>query len=493
MSDEQLVITEAGFLSEFFNQHTQRTDRPFCFILGAGVSRSSGIRTGAQMAEVWLREVYEAENFDGLSLEEWATAERLGIKDFQLQNLANFYPQLYRRRYGNHEQAGYAFLESQMEGKEPSYGYSVLSYLLSETPHRVVVTTNFDNLVADALSIHSSRFPLVIGHDALAQYAAVELRRPLVAKIHGALGFSPKSQPDEISNLAAGWQVALKRILDRYTPIVIGYEGNDGSLMGFLNSLPPGIPDNVFWCVYAPGAKPIDCLKHVPPEVQKFVWSRAGRFVPIPGFDQLMAKLLTKLREKGSVPDLYERLKERARQRERSYDEQQRTLFEASVVTAAVQRGGSVVATETGLDNSLSKAVSEIAANRKDKPWWIWLREAQAAPDANAKQAIDSQAHEALSELDYAQFLDQLGEVETAGEHYKRVLSEHPNDALSLVQYARYLINLERVDEAEDYFRRALDAAPGSPFALLSYANFLRNIRKQPEKARELEVEAGLR
>src|SRR4051794_2486887 len=260
MGDDKLVITEVGFLTEFLNQHTQQTERPFCFILGAGVSCSSGIITGGEMAKVWLRELYEAENFDGLTLEKWATAERLGIEGFKIETLASFYPELYQRRYGDYEQAGYAFLESQMEGKEPSYGYSVLSYLLSETPHRVVVTTNFDNLVADALSIHSSRFPLVIGHDTLTQYAAVELRRPLIAKIHGALGFSPKSHPDQISHLPTGWCDALRRIFDRFTPIVIGYEGNDGSLMGFLKSLPSDIPDRVFWCVYAPAKKGVDCL-----------------------------------------------------------------------------------------------------------------------------------------------------------------------------------------------------------------------------------------
>ena len=68
MGDDRLVITEAGFLTEFLNQHTQRPERPFCFILGAGVSRASGIFTGGEMANVWLRELYEAENFDGVSM-----------------------------------------------------------------------------------------------------------------------------------------------------------------------------------------------------------------------------------------------------------------------------------------------------------------------------------------------------------------------------------------------------------------------------------------
>ena len=83
MDDEKLVITEAGFLRAFLNQHIKRPEQPFCFILGAGVSRSSGIPTGGEMAMVWLRELHEAANFESLSLEEWATPKRVGINDFR--------------------------------------------------------------------------------------------------------------------------------------------------------------------------------------------------------------------------------------------------------------------------------------------------------------------------------------------------------------------------------------------------------------------------
>lgn len=130
MGDERLVITEAGFFREFLNQHTNRPERPFCFILGAGASRSSGILTGGEMAKVLLRELHEAANFDDLSLEEWATPERVGINEFRIDDLARFYPQLYQRRYGDDEQGGIAFLESEMDGKEPSYGYSVSANLV---------------------------------------------------------------------------------------------------------------------------------------------------------------------------------------------------------------------------------------------------------------------------------------------------------------------------------------------------------------------------
>jgi len=491
MSDEQLVITEAGFLTEFFNQHSQRTDRPFCFILGAGVSRSSGIRMGGEMAEVWLRELYEAENFKGLSLEEWATPEQLRIKDFKLDKLASFYPQLYLRRYGGWEQAGYAFLESEMERKEPSYGYSVLSYLLSETPHRVVVTTNFDNLVADALSIHADQFPLVIGHDALAQYAAVELRRPLVAKVHGALGFSPKSQPDDIADLPEGWCTALERILNRYTPIVIGYEGNDGSLMGFLESLPANVPDRVLWCVYAPDTKGTECLQRVSPGVRNYVQSRHGRFVPIRGFDELMAQLLTKLREKGSVPDLYARLMDRARKREQSYDEQQRKLVQG--VPAPADKSKGEVASPKAADVGLSAAVSEIAESRKDKPWWVWFKEAAAAPDRETKRSVYLRAVEALPDSapmhrSYALFLaDTPNDFDEAEQHYQRALAIDSKDKLNLAFYGDFLDRRRKMpDQAEDYFKRALEESPDDDYILTRYADFLYEKRADTNKAEEL-------
>lgn len=437
MADNKLVITETGFLTEFLNQHTQRTDRPFCFILGAGASQSSGIPTGAEMAQVWLRELHEAENFDGLSLEEWATGERLDIEGFTIGDAANFYPQLYQRRYGDHEQAGYAFLESQMEGKEPSYGYSVLAYLLSETAHRIVITTNFDNLVADGLSIHSSRFPLVIGHDSLAQYATVELRRPLVAKIHGALGFSPKNHPDDISQLPEGWQKALARILDRYTPIVIGYGGNDGSLMGFLEALPAHIPDRIYWCVRVSDANRNDFVESVCPAVREYVQSRRGRFVPIRGFDELMAKLLRKLGEKGTIPDLYQRLQDRHRERERNYDNQQRRLFEAAVSSDLPRGSGGNLQSQI-VDPDLVEAVSEIAETRKDKPWWVWLQEIEYETHVDRKESIYLQALESNPQsgpllMNYADFLrDVRKDRGKAEKFYKRAVESDPEYCASL-------------------------------------------------------------
>jgi len=444
MDDERLVITEAGFFREFLNQHTNRPERPFCFILGAGASRSSGILTGGEMAKVLLRELHEAANFDELSLEEWATPERVGINEFRIDDLARFYPQLYQRRYGDDEQGGIAFLEREMDGKEPSYGYSVLAYLLAETQHQVVVTTNFDNLVADALSIHSNKFPLRIDDDALVKYAAVEPRRPLLAKVHGGLGFSPKSAPDDVSVLSPGWCKALEKILARYTPIVIGYEGNDGSLMGCLKKLPADIPDRVLWCAYAPDANATDCLKRVSPDVREYVESRHGRFVPIRGFDELMAILHWRLYEIGLMRDMHQRFEERARLRELNYGQQQQKLSQA-VVTYVIRE----MRTHKSSSSDMADAEPTRELTEKDEPPLI----------RHVKTSINE--HVCLQAL------------------------EQSGSSANLVRYAQFL-EQERADydKAELYYERALEADPKEPSVLVPYADFLNRKRNDSEIGR---------
>jgi len=491
MDDERLVITEAGFLRAFLNQHIKRPERPFCFILGAGVSRSSGIPTGGEMAMMWLRELHEAANFDGLSLEEWATPERVGINDFRIDDLARFYPQLYQRKYSDDARGGMAFLEGEMDGKEPSYGYSVLAYLLAETQHRVVVTTNFDNLVVDALSIHSNKFPLRIDDDALVKYAPDELGRPLLAKVHGGLGFSPKNAPDDVSILSPNWCMRLEKILARYTPIVIGYEGNDGSLMGCLKKLPAEIPDRVWWCVYAPDANPTDCLKHVSPNVREYVESRHGQFVPIHGFDQLMAILQWRLHEIGLIPDLQQRLEERTRQRELNYDKQQRFLSE-TVAAFVIQE------MRTHKSSSSDTADAEPARELTEKGEPPLIRYVKTSINEYVYVQAIKKSSSAANLLRYAQFLEQEREdYDNAELYYERALNAAQKDPSILVTYANFLTQ-KRNDssKAEKYLKSALEIDPNNHPALTSYAHLLHRARRDLDKAEELyaraiEIEPG--
>jgi NAD-dependent SIR2 family protein deacetylase len=166
-------ITTAGFLSEFLARHKKMSDRPFCWVLGSGASFHSGIPTGRTLAMQWLKELHEMEDFDSLPIEKWATDTNLGIKGFDFKKAANFYPFIYQRRFRDFREQGYAFLEDAMQEAEPSYGYSVLAQIMSSAQHKVAVTTNFDNLIAEAISTYTHDYPLVCGHESLTGFTRV--------------------------------------------------------------------------------------------------------------------------------------------------------------------------------------------------------------------------------------------------------------------------------------------------------------------------------
>ncbi len=231
-----------GFLNEFMRIDDTMKDRSFAFLLGAGASVTSKIPHGGKLARQWVEELHalSVEADATGSIEDWATAENLGIPDFSLDNVAAFYPKIYYKRFDHDRKSGYAYLEDAMSSAEPNIGYSILAKVLEKTRHKVVITTNFDNLVADALSIYTDTFPLVCGHESLTGFVQSRLRRPLVAKIHRDLLMAPISDSDGTSKLDSRWADALRTLLRDYTPVVLGYGGNDGSLMGFLEALEPG-------------------------------------------------------------------------------------------------------------------------------------------------------------------------------------------------------------------------------------------------------------
>ena len=496
------LITVAGFLDQFQRQHLHRQEKPFCFVLGAGASRMSKIPTGGEMALDWLRHIHRERDFSGSTLETWATPENLGIPGFELKSIATFYSHLYDVRFADSPESGYAYLEDVMRDKEPSFGYSVLAYLLSATRHKIVITTNFDNLVADALSIHSTTFPIVVGHDSLSHYARVELRRPLIAKVHGGLGFAPKSALGELSSLADGWSKALAHIFERCSPIVIGYDGNDGSLMQLLESMPDHSIDGLRWCFHATEDSIDEAVKRVPPRVIELVERKRGRLVPIPGFDEIMLLIQQHMQPVLNMPNLLEGMKQRARLREESYEKQEAELSERVRNTGhpSMPLPPSISANAESppdVASMLKEAVIKLAGTHRTKPWWLWDREARAAGSVDEKDCIYQDAIIALpssAELlgNYANFLrTDRKEMDKAEVYYARAINADPRSANNLGNYASFLeIERKEMDKAESFYLRAIDAGPKNAYHLGNYALFLQAKRKEMDKAESFYLRA---
>ena len=502
-------ITIEGFLDEFKNRHDQMEDRPFCWVLGSGASVQSGIPTGGAFVEQWLRELHKAQDFEKSPIERWATAENLEIPNFEYKRASSFYPWVYHRRFVDYKEQGYAFLEKAMDHAEPSFGYSVLAQIMATTPHKVAITTNFDNLVADALSIYTRTFPLVCGHESLTGYIRANLRRPLVAKIHRDLLLAPKNNPDEIAKLPGEWAAALKKILDRFTPIVIGYGGNDGSLMGFLKTAEP-IEGGIFWC-YREGSE-------TDTNIHEVVEQHHGRLVPVAGFDELMLQL----QEKLQLPFLLPQLQSANDKRVSHYQKQFETL------TAALRKPAKNPAAEEARKPARKAAEAAVERLTKEKDWWAWQLKAAAEPDFAKRDGIyrdglqdfpesadliswfavflhDDLKHydeaeqlyvkalkidpgEANTKSNFARFIFEIRQDNKKAERlYREALELNPNDAATNANLAHLLNEVHKdFDEAERLYRKALELDPNDAVINANFAEFLGTVRENNDEAEEL-------
>lgn len=251
----------------------------FCFLLGAGASKSSGIPTGNELCQKWYEELKEDLREEPDLVKDWEN--KVGVA-LNLEHAGQFYPFLYTKRYENSPHLGYEELKSLMDKKEPSIGYLILAQILAEGVHRFVVTTNFDALIEDAIRMHTAKRPLVAGHETLAEYISLQDERPTIIKIHRDLLLHPFNDEARTSFLQEEWKKALSPLLKNFCMLVVGYGGNDGSLMDYLKAIDPSDRKSIYWCI----RKESD----LSPKVSDLLTEK-DYVVEIEGFDELMFAL----------------------------------------------------------------------------------------------------------------------------------------------------------------------------------------------------------
>lgn len=274
MKYEELSLN--GFVREMTEASSGFHPRKFCFVLGAGASRTSGIKSGQELVNIWDRELLERNKEKHLK---WK--KDLGITE---ENRYSFYSQYYEERFKRHPVDGYNYLEKLMEHAKPSIGYVMLSHLLCQTIHNVVITTNFDHLTEDAVNYYAQAIPLIIGHEALSHYISRQINRPTIIKIHHDLLFDPKNRTDELETLHENWKNVLGIIFSEYHPIFIGYGGNDNSLMDFLVENGEKFRNNEWACPYWM----IYRTEEAGGRIREFLEKSNGYLIRHNGFDEVL-------------------------------------------------------------------------------------------------------------------------------------------------------------------------------------------------------------
>ncbi|WP_318476519.1 tetratricopeptide repeat protein [Photobacterium leiognathi] len=437
-----------GFLQEIKRINNDMEDRRFAFILGAGASINSNIKGAAALAKEWMEMIYHREHKPMHDdYQSWLASNPLNFKDWDPNNLAKHYPQIFEKCFEGDHDSGYAALEKAIKDGKPSLGYAVLAWILSSTRHRMVITTNFDNLVADAVSIYGGTYPHVIGHESLASYAKPLSRRPIVAKIHRDLFTDPINTCEGTSSLEQSWNQTLKNIFRFYTPVFIGYGGNDGSLMDFLQSLDTEeISGQPFWCYYAPDGAPNDTIKQLMIE-------HNGVLVPGMGFDELMLKM-------GEVVgfDRHKQITEIKNNSAQLINQIQEQMLSLNKETQ---------------DDDVKKILKPQENEKQNWGWLDWQLKINETSDKEEQETLYKEAIEALPESyqllgNYANFLSHHGHFEKAEETYHLAINASPKQAKNLGNYANLLSKQGKLKDAEQYYLRAIKIEP-------DYADFLGN------------------
>jgi protein O-mannosyl-transferase len=429
-------------------------DRKYCFILGAGASKQSGIRTGAELVGVWLDELKKmlGEN----EINQWLQEEKI-----TKSNQSEHYTKIYEKRFELDSEEGYTYIANEMEGKEPSCGYSVLAQILDTQEHKIVITTNFDTLTEDALFLYARRKPLIVGHEALAGFIKPRGSRPVVVKIHRDVLFNPQSTSAGTSKLATDFTSKLTDIFKIYTPLIIGYGGNDGSLMDFLDSLTQ-TEGKLFWFCLEPN--------DLNPKIQKLIDKFDGRAIKIDGFDELMIQIADKL----EFERLDEKIQKTSEQRIKNYLEQIKKIKEKGTIT---------IETKEALDGIIE---------RSKKDWWYYESLARKEKDISKIEkiyldGISNLPDDPLLLGSYAIFLHTTKkDYEKAEEYYKKSTTLNSENAIILGDYANLLYNIRKdYNKAEEYYIKSISIDSNNAINLANYASFLQTVKKDYNKAEE--------
>jgi tetratricopeptide (TPR) repeat protein len=485
------TISTHSFKYTLRDVHKHTENRKFCFIIGAGSSRKSGIPTGGELAQKWFSEIKE--RLDKTEFSDWLKEQKIDEKD-----LAASYGSIYRKRFENDKTSGYEFLVQAMKSAKPSFGHIVLAQILSRTAGHCVLTTNFDSLVESSVYQFTNKTPLVCGHESLSGYARPSQTHPLIIKIHRDLLMAPKSDPDEINKLDPGWKEPLDHIFSTHIPVVVGYGGNDGSLMSYFEEM--NKPSNFFWCGLDE--------KGISERIKKLIEKHDGNFVKINGFDELMHDLLWVFDEIKPIKDelneiTNERIAIATKQLNEINSSQTIVIKENSKVETKKELSALEYSNlaEKEQDLEVRKQIYLEALDKYPTTGWLWwnftyflhfIKKEYENLEGYYEAALKYNKSEAGLIENYALFLNEIKRNYTqAEEYFLKALSIDPNDADSNNNYALFLKDIKRENtKAEEYFLKTLEISPHSADYNGNYASFLYASKKDHAKAEEYFLKA---
>jgi NAD-dependent SIR2 family protein deacetylase len=247
---------------DFVRRYTMRPGQLMWF-LGAGASAAAGIPTAGDMIWEFKQRLYatqkrvspkSVENLASPAIRNRLQAFIDSAGSFPTEGSPAEYAALFEAVYPS-EIDRQTYIRAKLGGAKPSYGHLALATFMKAGLTKVVWTTNFDTLNADACAkAYDSTGALTIAdlgdpEKAIQSIAAGQF--PLEVKLHGDFRSRRlKNTSDELREQDQRLRQVLVDGCSRYGLVVAGYSGRDSSVMEALEQALAAerpFPSGLFW------------------------------------------------------------------------------------------------------------------------------------------------------------------------------------------------------------------------------------------------------
>ena len=325
--------------------------------------------------------------------------------------------------------------------------------------------------------MYTATKPFCAGHETLAGSIFSQTERPTITKVQRDLFLNPFNDKEKTDTLKVEWKEALRPILINFNLLVIGYGGNDGSLMDYLQEINSDERKPIHWCKRN---------KDISNDKIEKLLTQDDYIVTINDFDELMYALHDALGynifEQLNKPEEHQFVKDSKKRIEKLNDKLKEILERLKQKELAKDYSSNVESLFTGAFDYLFRAFGEKDINKKDR---IYLEGIEKYPENT----------DLLYE--YALFLkNSRKDYDRAEEFYKKAIDIDPNSASKLGNYAHHLI-ISKNDfiSAKKCIDKAFALQPGDLRLLLElwfyrYAHY-QKYYKQGERELEKLIKHG--
>lgn len=298
----------------FVNSFKVKPNKCMSFLLGAGASVSSNIPSGGQMVWDFKRNLYCAAH----NLRTSAYGD-LSKECVQKEIQAYFdgqdgYPELWSaQEYSFYFEKCYPirrdreyYIQSKVRDVKPALGYLCMGELLIDGKIDLVSTTNFDELIHAGIHAINSGISIKTISSAISDSVGFSLNEgfPNIIKLHGDYLYDElKNTETELQSLEVKIAEIWKLAIQENGLIVVGYAGNDNSVMTVLEKLVEagGVKKGVYWCITKGAELGARASKFMKMACDK---NEQSAVVEIDDFDSLMYSLYLTLNLENSTIDL---------------------------------------------------------------------------------------------------------------------------------------------------------------------------------------------